>query len=156
MHYTKFWDSVILQTEVGKVEVKIRTAHVLAWMLRDNNTWLRNSKNHHSTIIPSIQWNQTCPIIISQYITCIYIYTCIVFDFWQDWDIPYYALKMKSQGFNGPSAESFSQRLHSKTFQIKEFAFSIRLSTSISCQARIDLVFYLFPLDQLLLLGKQY
>ena len=27
-----------------------RIAHVLAWMLRDKNTWSRNSKNHHSAV----------------------------------------------------------------------------------------------------------
>ena len=53
LHYTKFWDNAILQTEVGQVEVEIRTVHVLAWMLRDKNTWLRNSKNHHSTVFLS-------------------------------------------------------------------------------------------------------
>ena len=93
---------------------------------------------------PSIKWNQTYPIITSQnitlhYITRIYIYTCIVFDYWQDWDIPSYALKMKSQGFNRPSAESFSQRLHSKSFQIKEFAFSIRSTFSLR-KAVLELV----------------
>ena len=51
LHYTKFWDNTILQTEVGKVEVEVRTAHVLAWMLRDKNTWSRNSKNCHSVVL---------------------------------------------------------------------------------------------------------
>ena len=32
-HYTKFWDNAILQSEIGQVEVEIRTVHVLAWML---------------------------------------------------------------------------------------------------------------------------
>ena len=100
---------------------------------------------------PSIQWNQTYPIITSQNITLHYItshaykYThtlCLIFG-----RIGIFPLMpSRWSPFNGPSTESFSQRLHSKTFQIKEFAFSIRLSTSISCQAGLDLIFYPFSI----------
>ena len=39
LHYIKFWDNAMLQTEVGQVENEIcKIAHVPAWMLQDKNT----------------------------------------------------------------------------------------------------------------------
>ena len=52
LHYTKFRDSAILLSKVGQVETEIRrTAHVLAWMLQDENTWSKNSKNRHPIVL---------------------------------------------------------------------------------------------------------
>ena len=96
----------LLQSEVGQVKNEIRrTTHVLACMLHDKNTWSRNLKNHHSVVFlpssgtESLHHNTSHHISLHN-ITCIYIYTCIVFEFWQDVDIPSYALRIKSQEFN--------------------------------------------------------
>ena len=164
LHYTKFWDNAILQTEVGQVEVEIRTVHVLAWMLRDKNTWLRNSKNHHSTaFLPSsgTKLVQSLHHNTSHYITIhhMHIHThALYLNFGRMWIFPFMPSEWTPENSIDHVQKVFP-RGYIQTFQIRESAtlfISIRLSTFFSYQVGLGLVFYSFSLDyQLLFLAKQ-
>ena len=164
----KFWDTAILQTEVGQVEVEIRTAHVLAWMLRDKNTWLRNSKNHHSTaFLPSsgTKLVQSLHHNTSHYITShAYTYThALYLNFSRMWIFPFMPSEWSLENSTDHVQKVFSRGYIQRPLKSKILPFlfiSIRLSTSIFCQAGLELVsstLHLLPLNhQFLFLGKHY
>ena len=132
------------------------------------NTRLRNSK----IIIQLFSLHQAEPDLSNHYttlhyITCIYIYTCIVFEFWQDVDFRSYALKMKDQDHfiqelnlskNPAEYKGFFQ----KGYIQEPFKFNNMSLHPLPLDHRLlllgdDLSFHPLSLDhQLFFLGKQY
>ena len=106
---------------------------------------IKGFKESSFSCVPYINRDQTCLnfTIRHHFITCIYIYTCIVFKFWQNVDLPSYALGMKGQDFFWACHRiQLNMKVFPKGYIQKHFK-------------SMNLPLHPLPLDQLLLLNDE-